>query len=311
MSDANNDLVTFHNENGDIKFSVDFEGETLWATQKQIAELFGVHVSAISKHIANICDENELDRSTSISNMEILVDGVRTYSVDHYNLDMIISIGYRVNSTKATAFRKWATKQLKELITEGFVIDDNRFAKGHLAAFQKLVDRVREIRTSEQNFYHKIQDIFATSSDYNSGSKVAQDFFATIQNKFHYATHGNTAAELAAKRANSDKINMGLTSYKGKDVTLLDAKTAKNYLTELEIKKLELLTEQFLSFAELRYYDKKSMTMGDWEIKLNEFLRFNEKEILQGKGKMSSSRMIEIVDAELKKYKEKRKLQKK
>lgn len=305
MTDNKNNLI-FHNENGDIKLSVDFESETIWATQKQIAELFGVNLAAISKHITNIFDEGELERNTVISKMEIATDDGKKNQVEHYNLDMVISVGYRVNSTKATEFRKWATKQLKELITDGFVIDDNRFAKGQLASFQKLIDRVRSIRTSERNFYSKILDIFATSSDYNSSSKTATDFFATIQNKFHYAIHGNTAADLVNKRIDSDKINMGMTSRKDKkDITMVEAKTAKNYLSELEIKKLELLSEQFLSFAELRYYDKKNMTMKDWEIKLDEFLTFNDKEILKNKGKISSMALNTLVDSELKKYKQK------
>ncbi len=190
---------------------------------------------------------------------------------------MIISVGYRVNSAKATEFRKWATKTLKEYITKGFAIDDNRFANGQLESFQRLVERVREIRTSERHFYQKIQDIFATSVDYDGTSDAAKDFFAKIQNKFHYAIHGHTAAELVYKRIDAKKVNMGLSTWKGKNITFTDARTAKNYLSELEIKKLELLSEQFLSFAELRYYDKKPMAMGDWEIKLNEFLAFNEK----------------------------------
>lgn len=253
MSAEKKSLISFNGDNGEIQFSIDIEGETIWATQKQIAELFGVDVAAIFKHISNIIIEGELDRNSTIS---ILETGASNGKIEHYNLDMIISVGYRVNSAKATEFRKWATKTLKEYITKGFVIDDNRFASGQLEAFQKLVERVREIRTSERHFYQKITDIFATSIDYDSTSDMAKDFFAKIQNKFHYAIHGHTAAELIYKRVNSKKINMGLTSRKGKYITLTDAKTAKNYLSELEIKRLELLSEQFLSFAELRYYEK-------------------------------------------------------
>lgn len=306
MSNKKSDLVIFHNENGDIQFSVDFESETLWASQKQIAELFGVNQPAVSKHIANIINDQELDKNSVYSKMELTAKDGKSYSVEHYNLDMIISIGYRVNSTKATAFRRWATKQLNALITDGFAIDDNRFAKGQLAAFQKLVDRVREIRTSERHFYLKIQDIFATSSDYNGSSNTAQVFFATIQNKFHFAIHGHTAAELVKERIDSDKINMGLTAFKGKDIKMADAKVAKNYLSELEIKRLELLSEQFLSFAELRYYDKKSMTMKEWENKLDDFLIFNEKDLLKNKGTVSPMDVLQIVESELKKYKQKK-----
>lgn len=284
MSNENRNLISFNADSGEIQFSFDFEKETIWATQKQISELFGVGVAEISKYINKIVIEGELERSSVVSVFEITTTDGKTNVIEHYNLDMIISVGYRVNSTKATEFRKWATKTLKEYITKGFVIDDNRFANGQLEAFQKLVERVREIRTSERHFYQKITDIFATSVDYDSTSNAAKDFFAKIQNKFHYAIHGHTAAELIHKRIDSQKINMGLTAWKGKNITFIDAKTAKNYLSELEIKRLELLSEQFLSFAELRYYDKKSMTMSHWELKLDEFLLFNEKEILKGKG---------------------------
>jgi len=303
MSDENKSLISFNTDSGEVRFSVDFEQETLLATQKQIAELFGVSVAAISKHISNILLEGELERDSVISILETTASDGKTYKVEHYNLDMIISVGYRVNSSKATKFRTWATKTLKEHITQGFTIDDNRFASGQLGAFQRLVERVREIRTSERHFYQKITDIFATSADYNGASETARDFFAKIQNKFHYAIHGHTAAELIHERVSAEKINMGLTSFPGKRITFTDAKTAKNYLSELEIKQLELLSEQFLSFAELRYYDKKHMAMQDWERKLDEFLDFNEKDILTGKGKVSHQVMLMKIEAELNQYK--------
>lgn len=301
MSDERKDLISFNADSGEIKLSVDYEKETLWATQKQISELFGVSISTISRHITNIILEGELERDSVIA---ITASDGKIYETDQYNLDMIISVGYRVNSAKATEFRKWATKTLKEHITKGFTIDDNRFASGQLEAFQRLVERVREIRTSERHFYQKIQDIFATSIDYDGTSNAAKDFFAKIQNKFHYAIHGHTAAELIHERVDAQKINMGLTSLASKSTTLTDARIAKNYLSELEIKRLELLSEQFLSFAELRYYDKKPMTMNNWEKKLDEFLLFNEKEILIGKGKISSQDMLMMVQEELNKYRD-------
>ena len=306
MPEEKKSLILFNNENGNMQFSIDFERETIWATEKQISELFGIGADAISKHIRNIILEGELERNSVISILEIAAADGKICKAEHYNLDMIISVGYRVNSAKATKFRTWATQTLKEYITKGFAIDDNRFASGQLEAFQKLVERVREIRTSERLFYQKIQDVFATSVDYDGTSDAAKDFFAKIQNKFHYAIHGHTAAELVYKRIDSEKINMGLSTWKGKSITFVDAKTAKNYLSELEIKKLELLSEQFLSFAELQYYDKKSMTMSRWEEKLDEFLIFNEKEILRGKGKISSQEMIMLVQAELENYKKRR-----
>lgn len=289
-------LAIFHAANGDIRFSIDFEVETIWANVKQIADLFGVHISAASSHISKIYIDGELDRLTTVR----LLNGAEVY-----NLDVIISVGYRVDSTKATQFRKWATNQIKELVTKGFVIDEQRFAEGQLEAFQRLVDKVREIRTSEKHFYQKITDIFATSTDYLSSSNVAKKFFATIQNKFHYAIHGHTAAELISARVDASKSHMGLTNWQGNEPTQREMQTAKNYLSELEMKRLELLSEQFLSFAELRYYEKKSMTMQEWDEKLNDFLAFNEKEVLDNNGNISRDRMIVRVQEELNKYKQK------
>lgn len=194
------------------------------------------------------------------------------------------------------------TKQLKELIVNGFAIDENRFANGQLEAFQKLVERVRAIRTSESNLFKQIQAIFATSVDYYNNSEEAKYFFATVQNKFHFAIHGHTAAELIKERADANKINMGLTSWKGKNITIADARIAKNYLSELEAKKLELLSEQFLSYAELRYYDKKTMTMKDWNNKLNEFLGFNEKEVLTRRSLVSQDEALMAVDKQISSY---------
>lgn len=293
-------LVGFHGAGSDLRLTIDFESETIWATQKQISELFGVDFYEISRHINNIYISGELSRAQTVKEQ---VDDC--YKEFFYNLDLILSVGYRVNSGRATEFRKWATGQLKELITHGFAIDDNRFASGQLDSFQKLVERVRSIRTSESNLFKQITDIFATSVDYNKNSKEASIFFATIQNKFHFATHGHTAAELISKRADASKINMGLTSFKGGGVTMAEAKVAKNYLSELEVKKLELLSEQFLSFAELRYYDKKTMTMRDWNVKLDEFLIFNEKEILKRKSNISTDAALVLVGEQLSKFKSK------
>ncbi len=296
--------LIFNEGDKPVSLEADFEHETLWATQKQIAELFDVQVPAISKHIKSILNDGELEPKAVISKMETTASDGKIYKTDVYNLDMIISIGYRVNSQKATLFRRWATRVLKEFVAKGFAIDGNRFAAGQLGAFEELVKRVREIRTSEKHFYRKITDIFATSSDYQAGDKKAQTFFATIQNKFHYATHGHTAAELIAARADSGKVNMGMTACGVNKITQAEAKVAKNYLTELEAKKLELLSEQFLSFAELRYIDKNPMTMEDWSRKLNQFLTLNDKEILDNKGSISHADMLSHINKELKKYKQ-------
>lgn len=301
MSNKENILIAFKKNNDELKLSVDFESETIWATQKQIAELFDVNISEISRHMNSIFISGELTREETV----LRSGNAASAKEDLFNLDLILSIGYRANSNKATEFRKWANKQLKELITSGFAIDENRFASGQLESFQKLVERVRSIRTSESNLFKQITDIFATSIDYQTNSKEATYFFATMQNKFHFATHGHTAAELIKERADANKINMGLTSWKGKNITLSDAKVAKNYLSELEIKKLELLSEQFLSFAELRYYDKKQMRMSDWNRKLDEFLAFNEKEVLTRRSHTSTDEVLVIVNKQLEIHKNK------
>lgn len=293
--------IVFSAQGGTITLTADFESNTIWANQEQIASIFDVSIPEVVRSMAKIFadDEHTRENVTETRNANGKID-------DYYNLDMIVSIGYKLDSKKATQFRKWAATQLAELITTGLVIDDNRFAKSQLAAFQKLVDRVRSIRTSERHFYQKITDIFTTSSDYDKNSKVADKFFSTIQNKFHYAIHANTAAEVIYSRANSDKIQMGLTHTKNNEVSLADARVAKNYLTELEAKKLELLSEQFLSYAELKYYDKKEMTMKEWEEKLNDFLRFNEKKILIGNGKVSRNDALLKASSEHKKYQAKK-----
>lgn len=305
-------LVSFDGNTGAVTFNIDFERETIWATQKQMADVFGVGVPAIAKHLSSIFAEGELSSSATISKMEIVAqEGARTVkrTVDHYNLDAIISVGYRVNSAKATEFRKWATGILKDYIVKGFALDDQRFAEARLGAFQELVDRVRKIRTSEKQFYTKITDIFATATDYRSNSEAAQHFFASVQNMMHYAVHGHTAPELIVERIDAGKQALGLTHWSGNNgVTAADAQVAKNYLDELEMKKLELLSEQFLSYAELQAYERRPMTMSDWASKLVNFLEFNEQNILSGRGTVSRSQAIARVNEELKKYRSKQAL---
>jgi len=270
-----------------------------------MAELFQKDVRTISEHIRNIYQEGELERDPTIRNFRIVqTEGKRTVrrDVDFYNLDVIISVGYRVKSHRGTQFRIWATQRLREYIVKGFVMDDRRLAGGISNYFDELVERVRRIRASERNFYQKVRDVFVTSIDYDPKTDYAQQFYATVQNKFHYAIHGSTAAELIAKRINSSKQFMGLTAWSGEIITAKDAKIAKNYLGELELKRLELLVEQFLSFAELRSVEKIPMYMSDWLKKLDEFLILNEKEILKHAGKVSHKEMEAKVREELAKY---------
>ena len=262
----------------------------------------------ISLHIRNIFAEGELDEISVVKEYLTTANDGKKYKTNHYNLDVIISVGYRVKSHRGTQFRIWATHKLKEYLIKGFVINDERLEEGRTTQnyFEELLERVRKIRTSERNFYHKVTDIFATSVDYDPGTDYAKKFFATVQNKFHYAITGLTAAEIITKRIDSKKRNAGLTHWKGEIITSHQAKIAKNYLEELELKRLELLVEQFLSYAELQIVEKKVMYMQDWIERLDQFLIFNEKKILQGGGSISHKEMEDKVKAELKKYNERK-----
>lgn len=298
----NNKIILYQTESDEPKIEVRLQNDTVWLTQSQMSELFQKAQSTINEHIRNIYKEGELvetDTMRKFGNSE-----KSTKPTNFYNLDVIISVGYRVKSHRGTQFRIWATKRLREYLVKGFTMNDDRLADGQSNYFDELVERVRKIRTSEANFYKKVTDIFATSIDYSSNTGVAKQFFATVQNKFHYAIHGKTAAELITSRVDSEKPAMGLTNWKGEVLTAKDAKIAKNYLEELEIRRLELLVEQFLSFAELRSIEQNPMYMDDWITKLDLFLELNDKEKLQGKGKVSKRDMEARVRDELKRYKD-------
>ena len=299
-------LLLYQTENGEPDIQVMLKDETVWLTQKQMTELFQTTKQNISLHIQNIYKENELTPDSTVKEyLTVQNEGSRRVSrdIDFYNLDMIISVGYRVNSHRGTQFRIWATQRLREYIVKGFVMNDERLANGYTDYFDELIERVRRIRLSEKNFYQKVRDIFATSMDYNSKTEFAHSFYANVQNKFHYAIHGHTAAELISERVNGNKLNLGLTNWKGKIITAHDATTAKNYLGEMELKRLELLVDQFLSFAELRSVERVPMYMSDWITKLDEFLALNEKEILHDLGKVKRTDMEAKVRIELVKYK--------
>lgn len=296
-------LLMYRNEDGGVEVQVLLEPgqETVWLTQAQMAELFQVDRTVITKHISNIIEAGELDEEANVQRLHIKNKTVRPTKI--YNLDMILAVGYRVNTHRGVQFRVWATKVLGEFIVKGYVMDNERLANGPKNYFEELLERVRSIRTSEANFYEKVKSIFSTSMDYSGGTEVAREFFATIQNKFHYAIHGRTAAELKYDRADSAKENMGLTVWKGEVITAQDAQVAKNYLTALEVKRLELLVEQFLSFAELQAVEQRPMYMSDWHRKLNQFLTLNDKQILAGKGQVSADAATDKVRAELAAYK--------
>jgi hypothetical protein len=297
-------LILYQTEDGATQIQVVMQGETVWLTQKEMAELFQRDQSVISRHINNVFKEGELDPD---SNMHFLHIANSDKPVALYNLDVIISVGYRVKSHRGTQFRIWATGTLREYLVKGFVMNDERLAGNERNYFDELVERVRHIRTSEREFYRKVLDVFATSIDYDTKTAQAQEFFATVQNKFHYAIHGRTAAELISERVNSQSPAMGLTNWSGKVVSAKEARIAKNYLEEMELKRLNLLVEQFLAYAELQAVEQRPMYMQQWVTKLDDFLRFNEKAVLQGKGKVSRQDMETRVREELERYHESQK----
>lgn len=289
----------------DIKVKVAIKDETIWVTQRGMAELFDVNVSAISKHLANIYAEGELSQPATVSKMEIVqTEGTRqvTRSIDFYNLDAVISVGYRVNSRRATQFRIWATGILKEFIKKGFVLDDERLKQGESVFgkdyFRELLERVRSIRASERRIWQQITDIFAECSiDYDKDSPVTQEFYATVQNKFHYAITGQTAAEIVYSKADSSKEHMGLTTWKNSpDGRILksDVTIAKNYLDEKQIRRLERAVSGFFDYVEDLIENERAFTMQQFAEAINAFLEFRQYKILQGKGSVSR------VDAERK-----------
>lgn len=301
----NSQIIIYQTKDGKTKLQVKFEGETAWLSQAQMAELFETTKQNISLHIRNIFEEGELPRSSVVKEYLTTAPDGKRYSVEHYNLDVIISVGYRVKSIHGTQFRIWATQRLREYIIKGFALDDERLRAGGSNAryFEELLARIRDIRSSERNFYQKVTDIYATSIDYRKDDKLTQEFFATVQNKMHYAVHGKTAAEVIASRADSSKALMGLTSFKGNYLTTTDVLVAKNYLTEDELKQLNLIVSLYLDFAELQATNKRLMTMRDWIVKLDEFLKLSEKQILTHVGKVSAKEAQKKAEAEFIKFK--------
>lgn len=299
--------IILYDGDGGIKIQVVLEDESVWLTLNQMAELFDRDKSSISKHIKNIFESGELSQDSTVAKIATVQnEGGRVVEreIEHYNLDVIISVGYRVNSMRGTQFRIWATQRLRDYMIKGFALDDERLKEGKRNTyFDELIERVREIRTSERNFYRKITDIYATSIDYNTDSPLTQNFFATVQNKMHFGIHGKTAAEVIAHRADSTKPNMGLTSMSGKKLRKKDVLVAKNYLTQDELEELNLVVDQYLSFAELQARNNKAMKMEDWIRKLDDFLRLNEKEILKNRGKMSKKLADKKAGAEFDKFK--------
>ncbi|MBU1110973.1 virulence RhuM family protein [Patescibacteria group bacterium] len=301
----NNQIIIYQTEDGQAKIEVRFEKETVWLTQDQMAELFDKAKSTINEHIQNIYDEKELVASQTMRKFGI--SEFSTKPTNYYHLDVIISVGYRVKSQRGTQFRIWATKRLRDYIIKGFALDDERMKQGGQRAryFEELLQRVRDIRSSERNFYQKVTDIYATSIDYRKDDKLTKEFFATVQNKMHYAVHGHTAAEIVAGRADSARLMMGLTNFKGKYITTGDTKIAKNYLSEKELHQLNLIVSLYLDFAELQATSEQPMRMNGWVAKLDDFLQLSEKKLLTHAGKVSAKTASRKAEVEFVKYRKK------
>jgi len=287
------------------KIRVRIEDENVFLTQKLIAELFDVSVPTVNEHLKNIFESGELDENSVIRNFRITATDSKDYETKHYNLDTILAVGYRVRSEQGTQFRKWATERLGEYLIKGFTLDDERLKQGGGRAryFQELLQRVRDIRSSERVFYQKVTDIYATSIDYKIDAELTQKFFATVQNKRHYAVHGYTAAEIIARRADSKKPLMGLTSFKSDYITASDIVIAKNYLAESEINQLNLIVSLYIDFAELQATSGRLMKMQDWTRKLDEFLTISEKKLLHSAGKVSAKQAEKKALVEYEEYK--------
>lgn len=298
-------FLIYQTENGETKIDVRFQGETVWLTQKTIAELFQTTKQNVSLHLKNIFAEGELNENSVVKEFLTTASDGKKYKTKFYNLDAIISVGYRIKSHIATKFRQWATQRIREYIVKGFVMDDERLKNPDLPFdyFEELLQRIQEIRTSEKRFYRKITDIYATSIDYDPTHELSIQFFQTVQNKMHWAITGKTAAEVINERAGSTNPNMGLTNWRGDKIRKSDVTIAKNYLNEEELKALNNLVEQYLIFAEGQAMRRIPMYMKDWIDKLDAFLQLNDRDILQNAGSVSHELAKQIAEAEYDKYK--------
>jgi len=303
-------IILYITPNGDVKMEVFLQDETLWLTQKMMAELFGVEINTINYHLKEIFKSGELEENSVIRKNRITASDKKDYLTTFYNLDAIIAVGYRVNSKRATQFRIWATQILKEYIIKGFAMDDERlknpsniFGKDY---FEEQLSRIRNIRSSERRFYQKIADIYAQcSADYDPNEEITRQFFATVQNKLHWAITGQTAAEIIYQRVEGEKPNMGLTTWKNApkgDIRKTDVSIAKNYLNEKELDGLNRIVTMYLDYAEMQAQKGVVMYMKDWVEKLDAFLQFNEKEVLQDSGKISHAVAIVLAESEYEKY---------
>lgn len=304
MSENQTGLIIYQTEDGKTKIDVHMENETVWLSLDQMAELFQRDKSTISRHIKNIFEEGELTRESVVANFATTAADGKTYQVDYYNLDVIISVGYRVKSLRGTQFRIWANSVLREYLIKGFAMNDDLLKQsGGGNYFDELLERIRDIRSSEKVFWRKVLDIYATSVDYSARAEESVLFFKTVQNKMLYAATGMTAAELVSGRANALLPMMGMTVVKGKRPTLAEAKTAKNYLNEEELGTLNRLVSAYLDLAELQAMRKKPMYMKDWVARLDDYLRMTDSEVLQNAGTVSHALAEQRAKEEYQKYK--------
>lgn len=306
--DENNKILIYTGQDGLTKIDVKLEEDTLWLTQAQMCELYQTSRTNVVEHIKHIYEEGELQEEATCRNFrQVRQEGNRMVNrtVPYYNLDMIIALGYRVRSITATRFRQWATLRLKEYITKGFAIDDDRLKKlGGGGYWKELLERIRDIRATEKVFYRQVLEIYATSIDYDPRASVSQEFFKKVQNKIHFAIHGHTAAELIVERADVDKDFMGLLTFKGGQPTLAEARTAKNYLDDKELRVMGQLVSGYLDFAERQAEKEQPMTMNDWADYLDRILTMSGEQLLQDAGKVSHSEAMEHATNEYRKYKQ-------
>jgi len=291
---TSSEIVFYQGEDGRSRIQVRLDGGTVWLTQVLLAELFQTTKQNVSLHIRNIFEEGELDPLATVKQyLTVQTEGNRQVrrTLDHYNLDLILAVGYRVRSHRGTQFRRWATERLREYVVKGFVLDDERLKEGRTLGadyFDELLERIREIRASERRFYQKIRDLYSLAVDYDPGATETKEFFQIVQNKLHWAVTGRTAAEVIAERADAEKPNMGLTTWKGAKVRRADVTVAKNYLDDDEIRQLNRIVTMYLDYAEEQAERRKPLTMRDWRAKLDAFLAFNERDVLKDAGRVSA-----------------------
>jgi len=299
----NGEIIIYESDSGSPHISVRVENETVWLSQAQLVELFHSSKANVSEHIKHIFTEGELERDSVVRKFRTTAADGKNYQIEHYDLDMIISLGYRIKSTIATRFRQWATARLREYLVKGFTMDDERLkASGGGKYWKELLDRIRDIRSSEKVLYRQVLDLYATSVDYNSKSEASITFFKTIQNKLHYAAHGHTAAEIISQRANAGKPFMGLLSFAEKEVTKKDISIAKNYLSEKELKILNNIVSAYFDLAEVKAMDEELMSMQDWLIQFDKLIAAFDKKILTNSGTVSHSNALAKAEKENKKY---------